>query len=119
MGGHQAPKVLLAELQERTSAAGNRYLSGFLGKARIIGFWSDGEDRDGNAISVVRLFVQEPEQRQDGGNGSAGFRQQRPQERDASASPELHRQVRANKAAFDAQVRHEDAMTNLNDPIPN
>jgi hypothetical protein len=32
------PKVKLTTLWQRTSAAGNVYLSGFLGKARIIGF---------------------------------------------------------------------------------
>jgi len=57
------PCVLLAELTERTSAAGNRYVSVFLGKARIIGFWGDGEDRDGNTTTVLRLFVQEPGQK--------------------------------------------------------
>lgn len=31
-------KILIANLWQRTSAAGNEYLSGFLGKARIIGF---------------------------------------------------------------------------------
>jgi hypothetical protein len=32
------PKVLIASLWQRTSASGNEYLSGFLGKARIVGF---------------------------------------------------------------------------------
>ena len=31
-------KVLLATLWERTSAKGNTYLSGFLGKARVVAF---------------------------------------------------------------------------------
>jgi len=31
-------KVLLTTLWERTSAKGNVYLSGFLGKARVVGF---------------------------------------------------------------------------------
>jgi hypothetical protein len=31
-------KILIANLWQRTSANGNEYLSGFLGKARIIGF---------------------------------------------------------------------------------
>jgi hypothetical protein len=31
-------KILIAILWERTSAAGNTYLSGFLGKARVVGF---------------------------------------------------------------------------------
>ena len=34
----QTPKVLIATLWQRTSERGNEYLSGFLGKARVIGF---------------------------------------------------------------------------------
>jgi hypothetical protein len=34
----QAPKVLVATLWQRRSGRGNEYLSGFLGKARIVGF---------------------------------------------------------------------------------
>ena len=34
----QPPKVLILELQERTSAAGNTYLSGWTCKARLVGF---------------------------------------------------------------------------------
>jgi hypothetical protein len=34
----QAPKVLVATLWQRRSERGNEYLSGFLGKARIVGF---------------------------------------------------------------------------------
>jgi len=34
------PRVLLAELTEHTSAAGNRYVTGFLAKAWIVGFWT-------------------------------------------------------------------------------
>ncbi|HEX2528688.1 MAG TPA: hypothetical protein VHL31_20635 [Geminicoccus sp.] len=99
----QAPKVLLAELVERTSARGNKYLSGWLGKARIVGFWADGQDRDGSPTTVLRLFVQEAEQK--------------PQERPAGqrhADP----QGRAERAAQKAQRSHEDALANLNDPIP-
>lgn len=31
-------KVLLLELRERTSAGGNRYMSGWLGKASVVAF---------------------------------------------------------------------------------
>jgi hypothetical protein len=34
----QAPKVLIATLRQRTSNKGTPYLSGFLGKARVIDF---------------------------------------------------------------------------------
>jgi hypothetical protein len=32
------PKILLCSLWQRTSERGNEYLTGFLGKARVIGF---------------------------------------------------------------------------------
>jgi hypothetical protein len=38
MSAAPPPKVLIATLWQRRSARGNEYLSGFLGKARIIGF---------------------------------------------------------------------------------
>lgn len=34
-------KVLLLELKERTSAKGNRYLAGWLGKASVVAFMDD------------------------------------------------------------------------------
>jgi len=101
------PRVLLAELTERTSAKGNTYLAGWLGKARVVGFWGDGEDRDGNATTVLRLFVQEPDQKP---------QERHPDRSPASAAP--GRQERAQRAAFDAQRRHDDALAKLNDPIP-
>ena len=55
-----APRVLLATLSVRTSARGRPYLSGFLGKARVVAF--EGEpDRWGNA--TWDIFVAEPEPR--------------------------------------------------------
>jgi hypothetical protein len=101
------PRVLLAELTERTSANGNRYVSGWLGKARIIGFWSDGEDREGNATTVLRLFVQEPDQKP---------QERQPGRSPASAAP--RRQEVRQRAAYEAQRRHDDVLANLNDPIP-
>jgi hypothetical protein len=59
----QLPKVLILELQERTSAAGNTYLAGWMGKARLVGFWVDGEDRDGTPCRVLRDYAQEPGER--------------------------------------------------------
>jgi hypothetical protein len=47
-------KVLLCQLWERTSAKGTVYLSGFLGKARLVGF--KGEQRaDGTRIWDIYL----------------------------------------------------------------
>lgn len=65
-----APKVLLAALEERTSASGTRYLSGWLGKARVVGFL----DRDAaDEKTVWNVYVQEPQPREDqaGGRGTA------------------------------------------------
>ena len=52
-------KVLLLELRERTSAAGNRYLSGWLGKASVVAFL----DREA-AEPTWRVYVSTPQQRQ-------------------------------------------------------
>jgi hypothetical protein len=113
MSAYQAPKVLLTTLTERTSAKGNVYLTGWLAKARVVGFRGD-DDEHGNP--VWNLYLSEPERRENGQAGTSE-RPERPA-RPAPASNELRRQQRANKAAFDAQRRHEDAMTNLNDEIP-
>lgn len=54
------PRVLLAVLSERKSAKGNTYLSGWLGRANVVGF--PGEpDKLGNP--TWSLFVSEPEPR--------------------------------------------------------
>jgi hypothetical protein len=53
-------RVLLLTLSQRTSAKGNAYLSGWLGKASVVGF--PGEpDRFGN--ETWDLFVSTPEPR--------------------------------------------------------
>jgi len=60
-----APQVLLAELWERESKAGNRYFSGFLGKAQLLLF-RDGErphpTRPDETVTVWRLILQERDQ---------------------------------------------------------
>ena len=60
MTGHRAPKVLLTTLTERTSAKGNVYLAGWLGKARVVGFRGE-EDEHGQP--TWNLYLQEPEPR--------------------------------------------------------
>ena len=71
------PRVLLMSLSVRTSAKGREYLSGYLGKARIVGF--EGEpDKYGN--STWNIFVAEPEPR----DGSQPAR--RPQERETASA---------------------------------
>ena len=54
-------KVLLLELRERTSAAGNRYLSGWLGKASVVAFL----DRDAEE-PTWQVFVSTPAPRSGG-----------------------------------------------------
>ena len=101
------PRVLLAELQERTSAAGSRYLTGWLGKARVVGFWGDGEDRDGYPATILKVYVAEPGEHPQGRHGS------RPSA-SASATQEQRRQDRAHRDAMALQARHAE----LDDPIP-
>lgn len=56
-------KVLLAVLKERQSAKGNRYLSGWLGKARLIAF----QDKDAPEGEIVwQVYAQTPEERDQG-----------------------------------------------------
>lgn len=55
-------RVLLLELRERVSAAGNRYLSGWLGKASVVAFLDREADEP-----TWQVFVSTPSQR---GNGS-------------------------------------------------
>lgn len=61
-----AEKVLLMELRERTSAAGNRYLSGWLGKASVVAFL----DRDADE-TTWQVFVSAPAPRPNGGQAAA------------------------------------------------
>jgi hypothetical protein len=44
------PRVLLAQLSIRTSANGKAYLSGWLGKAKVLGFKDTERDKYGNEV---------------------------------------------------------------------
>src|SRR3954451_18921484 len=90
MNRPREPRVLLLQLAERTSGrTGKRYLSGWCGKARLVGFLSDGTDRHGNP--VWNVYAAEPgprESRQVGrppgsasGDGGPAKGSARPQER--------------------------------------
>lgn len=75
-------RVHLLDLRVRVSAAGNRYLSGWLGKASVVGFLdreSDGE--------VWQIFVSTPSPRAAGANVPPG----------ASRSPLTPRPKKARK----------------------
>lgn len=54
------PKVLLLELKERTSASGNRYMSGWLGKASVVAFL----DKDA-AEPTWQVYVSTPQPKAD------------------------------------------------------
>ena len=54
------PRVLLMQLSIRTSAKGTCYLSGWLGKAQVVGFPGEA-DKYGNP--TWNIFVSEPERR--------------------------------------------------------
>jgi hypothetical protein len=73
----QQPKVLLLQLSERTSARGNRYMRGWLGRAAVVAFQSE-KDEAGNQSWDV--YVSTPEPRQ----GLAGGARQRGYARDGS-----------------------------------
>lgn len=51
------PRVLLLELRERTSARGTRYMTGWAGKARLVGF-QGGPDEDG--CVTWKVYAEEP-----------------------------------------------------------
>jgi hypothetical protein len=125
MAGQPGAKVLLTTLTEKISARGNVYLSGWLGKARVVGF--RGEDEQGHP--TWNLYLSEPEPRANVAPSAQhdvlpvgkvrlaerlGWAARAP-----VASIEQQRQTeRANKAAYDAQQRHQEAMQSLNDEIP-
>ena len=75
------PRVLLLTLSERTSGKGNRYLSGWLGKASVVAFAGE-PDKHGNP--TWDLFVSEPQPRAEAGQERP---QARPERRPQSPDP--------------------------------
>jgi hypothetical protein len=73
------PRVLLLQLSERTSGKGNRYLSGWLGKASVVAFQAEEPDKWGNPVWDV--FVSTPEPRAEQQQSKPEARQERPQAR--------------------------------------
>jgi hypothetical protein len=51
-------KVLLLELRERTSGKGNKYLSGWLGKASVVAF---SEEAEGGMVWKVYVSTPQPQ----------------------------------------------------------
>jgi hypothetical protein len=58
-GRPREPKVLLLQLSERTSARGNRYMRGWLGKAAVVAF-QGAKDEAGNATWDIYVSTPEP-----------------------------------------------------------
>ena len=69
VNGRPEAKVLLMQLSERTSAKGTRYLSGFLGRAKLVAFLDQEPDKFGNPRWSV--YASEPVP---WGDGAAGDR---------------------------------------------
>src|SRR4051812_8675780 len=55
------------QLSQRTSAKGNAYLAGWLGKASVVAFQAEEPDKWGNPVWDV--FVSTPEPRSEAGQG--------------------------------------------------
>ena len=72
-------KVLLATLWERTSAKGNTYLSGFLGKACVVGF--RGEPRP-DGTPTWNIFLSPGKEQEE----AAGSRAQQPRRQPSGSS---------------------------------
>jgi hypothetical protein len=75
------PRVLLTRLSVRTSAKGREYLSGWLGKASVVGFKGE-PDKYGN--EAWDLYLSEPEPRDTPSNLTHGSHRER-QERTSAA----------------------------------
>jgi hypothetical protein len=77
------PRVLLMTLAERTSGKDNVYLSGWLGKARLVGFKAKELDQYGN--EVWEIYAQEPEPKADSDRPRVPTRGQRTHDRSRDA----------------------------------
>lgn len=101
------PLVLLATLSVRTSARGNTYLSGWLGKAQVVGFAGE-PDKFSNP--TWKLYVAKPEQRDGQTNDRAGHNR--------SAGSQASDEVSARSAAHPTACRSSAADADFDDPVP-
>ena len=108
----QVPKVLIATLWQRTSGRGNEYLSGFLGKARIVGFRGE-PTADG--IPTWDLYLQSGKEQEE----RAGARSHQPRQPSA-ASDRGHQARRVQRwqrpeapRADPAQPFHDDDISDI------
>src|SRR3954454_2823277 len=87
------------QLSERTSAKGNAYLSGWLGKASVVAFQAEEPDKWGNPVWDV--FVSTPEPRAEQQQSKPEARQERrPQARDAGGGRVSTSATAANPSAL-------------------
>lgn len=109
-----APRVLLTTLSIRTAASGHQYLSGYLGKARVVAFTGE-PDKFGNETWDV--YLSEPEPRQASGTGprpqGGGLHRDGDRIRAGRTSARAHR----DRAASEALERYGDP-EQLNDALP-
>jgi hypothetical protein len=65
MSPQKKPSVPLMELREYESANGNRYFSGFLGKAKVLMFQDRDAEPSGKELARWNVLVQEQAPRPD------------------------------------------------------
>lgn len=106
-------KVLLAALKERTAASGTRYLSGWLGKARIVGFL-DREAPGGETQWLI--YAQTPDDRGER-TGNGGGQQQQRQDQPNGRSGEPQRAGQQHRAST-SRARQALPPGDLDDTIP-
>src|SRR3954471_12858263 len=116
------PRGLLMQLSERTSAKGNYYLSGWLGKASVVAFRGE-DDKHGNP--TWDLFVSTPEPRAEVGQEPAANRSARAETvaqrsparyQDGWRSPSAYRRPgngAARAPAADGGAFHEDSLEDV------
>jgi hypothetical protein len=100
-GGGFNSKVLVMTLWQRTSERGNEYLSGFLGKARVIGFRGE-PTADGTP--TWDLYVQ-PGKEQDERGGSGQHESRSPTSSSRTGVQSWAPKSEAEKPAASAQAR--------------
>lgn len=127
MASDQQPRVLLATLYERTSARGNRYLSGRLGAARVIAFLDTEVERSEGTQAVWNVFVTASDDtRQRSAEGSDNTpRQDRQRSRGSpvpryASDPARHPDRPSDRSPHPARDRGPDqsAEPSFSDPIP-
>ena len=103
------PRVLLLTLSERTSGRGNRYMSGWLGRASVVAFPADEPDKWGNP--VWNVYVSEPEPRAEAGQ------ERDPARRPGAKTPPDREGVSDRRGRDGAPADRNGALRQRSDPI--